>query len=160
MLLDPEINLIIFSFIFFAWLGGITFFGVRFFRFFKTLTKGVSEKDLKTLLTEILQEIKAVKEEKEKIKEAVEKLEKESISGIQKVGLVRYNPFSDTGGDQSFVLSLLDGDDNGIVITSLHSREQTRIFTKPVKKGSKVGYEFSKEEIEAINRAKKGRIKK
>lgn len=159
MLLSSQLQLIIFIFIF-AWLGGITFFGVRFLRFFKSLTKGSSEKDLKSLLTEILQEIKIVKEEKAKILERVEKQEEEGHFHFQKVGLVRYNPFSDTGGDQSFVLALLDGNDDGIVITSLHSRDQTRIFTKPVLKGKQLGYEFSKEEIEAVVRAKKGKAKK
>ncbi len=159
MLPNFEANLLIILVIF-AWLAGITFFVIRFLNFFKKLTKGVSDKDFKSILTEILQETKQAKEEKEKIAKKIEKIEKESDDSFQKIGLVRYNPFSDTGGDQSFVLVLLDGNDDGVVITSLHSREQTRIFTKPVQKGTQSGYEFSKEEIEAINRAKKSRIKK
>lgn len=159
MLPSSQMNLI-FYLVIFAWLGAITFFGARFLIFFKKLTKGASEKDLKTLLREILEDIRLLKEEKAKILEKVGKLEEENHFHFQKVGLVRYNPFSDTGGDQSFVLALLDGNDDGIVITSLHSRDQTRIFTKPVEKGKEKGYEFSKEEIEAIVRAKKGKAKK
>jgi len=144
----------------FVWLGVISFFLIRFLVFFKNLTKGVSEKDLKTILGEILENIRLANEEKNKIVEKLDKLEKDGYFHFQKFGLVRYNPFPDTGGDQSFVLALLDGNDDGVVITSLHSRDQTRIFTKPVEKGKEKGYEFSKEEIEAILRAKKGKTKK
>ena len=71
------------------------------------------------------------------------------------MGLVRYNPFAETGGDQSFCLSLLDGNNNGLVISSLHSRENTRIYAKPVKKGKAANYDLSTEEKEAVKKAKK-----
>lgn len=158
MLLNPTLVFFIFLFVF-AWLAGITFFGGRFFNSFKKLTEGVSEKDIKTLLEEILKKADLAQKENQKIRDELATLEKEKIFHLQKVGLLRYNPFADTGGDQSFVLALLDGKDDGIVITSLHSREQTRVFTKPVEKGKESGYEFSKEEIEAIIRAKKGKMK-
>ena len=158
MLLNSDLNLLVLIVIF-AWLTGITFFLFRFLRSFKKLTEGVSKKDLKVLLEEVLKKIEATEKESRKIFDQVEKLDKEKLFHLQKIGLVRYNPFSDTGGDQSFVLALLDGKDDGLVITSLHSREQTRVFTKPVDKGKESGYEFSKEEIEAIVRAKKGKIK-
>lgn len=74
---------------------------------------------------------------------------------LQKVGLVRFNPFAETGGDQSFCLALLDGEDSGLVISSLHSRETTRIYAKPVRKGKPVGYDFSAEEKQAVLKAKK-----
>lgn len=154
MLLSKDLNFYIF-FIIFTWLGAITFFGISFLRSFKKLTRGVSEKDLKSLLEEVLRQLELTRKQEEKILKRVEKEEEESKFHFQKVGLVRYNPFADTGGDQSFVLALLDGNNDGIVITSLHSREQTRIFTKPVEKGKPSGYEFSKEEAEAISRAKK-----
>jgi len=160
MLLSSEAGLLIFLLLF-AWLAGLTFFGFRFFRFFKKLTEKTSEKDLKSLLEEILGQIKLINKEKEELKEGLKRLDDQSVFNLQKVGLVRFNPFSDTGGNQSFVLALLDGNDNGLVITGLHSREQTRIFTKPVEKGKELGYEFSKEEIEAIVKAKKsGNLKK
>lgn len=142
-----------------AWLAGITFFGVRFINSFKKLTKDISDNDLKTLLEDILRKIDLTQKEARQILEKIEEIEKKGIFHFQKVGLVRYNPFSDTGGDQSFVLALLDGKDDGVIITSLHSRDQTRVFAKPIEKGKESGYEFSKEEIEAIVRAKKGKIK-
>jgi hypothetical protein len=74
---------------------------------------------------------------------------------MRRRGLVRFNPFAGTGGNQSFCLALLDGEDNGLVISSLHSREVTRIYAKPIKKGKSAGYQLSTEEIQAIKNAKK-----
>ena len=79
----------------------------------------------------------------------------ETKSHLQKLGFVRFNPFNDTGGDQSFCLAILNGHDTGIVISSLHSREQTRIYAKRIVAGKTEGVELSREEAEALNRALK-----
>ena len=71
---------------------------------------------------------------------------------IQKVGVVRYNPFADSGGDQSFAIALLDSLGNGVVISSLHSRSDTRVFAKPVQAGHS-RYPLSDEEQDAIKKA-------
>ena len=55
---------------------------------------------------------------------------------VQRVGLVRYNPFEDTGGNQSFALALLDADANGVMLTSLHSRQATRVYLRTIIGGS------------------------
>lgn len=69
---------------------------------------------------------------------------------------MRFNPFSQTGGNQSFSLALLDGNNDGIVISSLHNREETRVYAKIVKKGeSEKEMPFSDEEREAIRQALK-----
>lgn len=72
---------------------------------------------------------------------------------FQKFALVRFNPFEDTGGDQSFAVALLDGENNGIVISSLHSRSSTRVYAKEVKSGKSSLHQFSKEEKEAVEKA-------
>jgi hypothetical protein len=71
---------------------------------------------------------------------------------IQKVAIVRYNPFNDTGGDQSFAIALLDPLGNGAVVSSLHSRTDTRVFAKPIQSG-RSKYPLSDEEQEAIRKA-------
>jgi Protein of unknown function (DUF4446) len=71
---------------------------------------------------------------------------------IQKVGVIRYNPFSDTGGDQSFAIAMLDSLGNGIVLSSLHSRTDTRVFAKPVQ-GGRSKFQLSDEEQDAIKKA-------
>jgi hypothetical protein len=68
---------------------------------------------------------------------------------IQRVGVVRYNPFEDTGSNQSFVLAMLDARGDGFVLSSLHSRQATRMFLKPVSAG-KADSAVSEEEAEAI----------
>ena len=139
----------------FVWLVALT---VLFYRLIvkDRVSAGNSDgKDWGSVLEEISKEQKI---ETEKIGELIKKtdlLEKQAILHIQKVGLVRFNPFSDTGGDQSFTLAVLDGECSGIVITSLHSRDNTRIYAKPVEKGKPTGFDFSDEELEAIKRASK-----
>jgi hypothetical protein len=72
---------------------------------------------------------------------------------IHKVGIIRFNPFKDIGGDQSFALALLDGKNSGIVISSLHTREGTRIYSKPIIKGESEKYTLTEEEKQAIKTA-------
>lgn len=143
----------------FIWLVMITFFLVRFLGTFKKLTRGVSQKDLRVILEELLKELKESKEIGLELGKKIGELRKEGLEHFQKTGFVRYNPFSETGGNQSFVLALLDAQDNGFVLTSLHSREATRVFAKPVKAGKEDGFEFSKEEIQAILSATKRKSK-
>jgi hypothetical protein len=82
----------------------------------------------------------------------IENLEKISEKTIQKVGLIRFDPFNEMGGKQSFALAMLDDKDNGFVISSLFVKEGNRVFAKPVKNG-KSDYILSKEELEAISKA-------
>lgn len=93
-------------------------------------------------LTEILREVGRVDE-----------FRKQSLEYIQKVALKRYNPYQDTGGDQSFSVALLNRRGNGIVVTSLHSRSGTRVFAKPVAGGNAGKVELSKEEKEVVKEA-------
>jgi hypothetical protein len=83
----------------------------------------------------------------------LEKLEKEEPRFFQKLGLVRFNPFKEMGGDQSFSLALLDKENSGFIITSLNSRQGNRIFAKPLNKGNST-YQLSEEEKQAVEEAK------
>ena len=96
------------------------------------------------------------RELEEKIEEAflkIKNLENICEITIQKTGVVRFNPFNDIGGNQSFAIALLDAKNNGFVISSLFVKEGNRVYAKSVKEG-KSDYLLSKEEVEAINRAK------
>jgi hypothetical protein len=72
----------------------------------------------------------------------------------QKISIVRFNPFGDTGGDQSFSLAVLDAHDSGYVLTSIHGRQGTRVYVKPVDLG-KSKYTLSDEEQQALAQAVK-----
>lgn len=67
-----------------------------------------------------------------------------------KIQLVRYNPFEDVGGDQSFILCLLDNTNSGVIITSLHSRNNTRVYAKSIKNGESDNVALSREETKAL----------
>lgn len=82
-----------------------------------------------------------------------ENLPSVSVTGIQKIGLFRYNPFDDLGSDQSFSLSILDSTNSGVILTSLHHRNFTRIYAKPIKNGEGDSITLSKEEKSAIVKA-------
>jgi hypothetical protein len=79
-------------------------------------------------------------------------LEDRTLASVQHIGLVRFNPFEDTGSDQSFALALLDGRGDGLVISSLHGRGGTRIFAKEIQNGAS-RYTLSDEEAQAIRAA-------
>ena len=82
-------------------------------------------------------------------------IEGRSQRSLQHIGMVRFNPFEDTGSDQSFAIALLDNRRDGIVISSLHGRANTRLFAKPVANGASP-HHLSDEESEAIRVAVEG----
>jgi len=118
----------------------------------KIFFKGRKTKDLEEVIAEQLKRIKNIESDIEKLFKWNDDLQKIANISIQKVGVVRFNPFKDTGGDQSFAIALLDKDNNGLVISSLYSREGTRVYTKPIKDGNSK-YHLSEEEKEAIQKA-------
>lgn len=91
----------------------------------------------------------------ERLSQLHEYLEVRSRGSLQHVGLVRFNPFEDTGSDQSFAIALLDDRRDGIVLSSLHGRGQTRVFAKPVE-GGESKHTLSDEEAQAIRIAVEG----
>ncbi len=107
---------------------------------------------LDEILEQQLRRIDTLGERLDALNKLHHELEKITQRTIQKVGVVRYNPFSDTGGDQSFAIALLDGEGSGVVVSSLHSRTDTRVFAKPVQSG-RSRYPLSDEEQDAIRKA-------
>jgi len=139
--------------VFGIWLIAISLVLYRIFALFNKLTKGVEVTDLKKVLEKVLAQ--GTKNEKD-INELVRRVNAQEEDGklhIQKVGLVRFNPFKELGGDHSFSLSVLDGEGSGIVITSLHARDRTRVYMKRVLKGQ-CDIELSEEEKKALAKAK------
>ncbi len=104
------------------------------------------------ILDRQLKRIDSLSERHDALNKLHHELEELSHRTIQKVGIIRYNPFADTGGDQSFAIALLDSLGNGVVLSSLHSRTDTRVFAKPVQ-GGRSRYPLSDEEQDAIRKA-------
>ncbi len=106
-------------------------------------------KDLK----EVLKQFKSLEKKFSELSSKFEDLKNKQQFSVQKIGIIRFNPFSEVGGDQSFSAALLDAKDDGLVITSFYTRDGNRVYGKPIKKG-KSPYALSQEEIKAIEAAK------
>lgn len=85
-------------------------------------------------------------------REQLATLTAQAMHCLQQVGLVRFNPFADTGGDQSFALVLADAQGNGLILSSLHTRGLTRVYAKPLAGWSST-YPLTEEEHQAIRQA-------
>lgn len=101
---------------------------------------------------ELFEEFKRLKEENEIIKKEMRKMREREKESLRKVGIVRFNPFSDGGGNQSFSVAFLTEKGSGTVITSLYTKEGNRVYGKPVKDG-RSEYSLSEEEKKAISKA-------
>ena len=130
--------------------SGFYWLGKRILKF----THGTKTDNIIKVLDSVLSSETANKNDIKNLHKEIKNLEYESTFHIQKVGLIRFNPFKDLGGDHSFAIALLDKEDTGIIFTGLHTRERTRIYVKSVKKG-KAEYQLSSEEKKALEKAKK-----
>lgn len=139
----------------FIWILVLSFFLWRTLNHYNKLTRHTTAKDLKSVLEQLIQNVDEVRKRTNDLSKHTDRLSKDGLLHAQKVGLLRFNPFRDTGGDQSFILSILDGKDNGIVISSLHSRSGTRWYAKKVSGGLGVEHALSEEEQQAIKVASK-----
>lgn len=87
-------------------------------------------------------------------------INKLAFRSYHKIGMVRFNPFKDVGGDQSFAIALLNGKNNGITLSSLYSRDGARFYAKSIINGESTKYPLTQEEKEAIAIALKGEDRK
>ena len=101
-------------------------------------------------LEKYINELELIKKENNKIKDYYKKLDNKVAKCTQKIGLIRYSAFKDTGSDLSFALALLNEENTGIVLNGIYSMEMSNIFSKPVEKGVSK-YTLSEEEKQAIN---------
>jgi hypothetical protein len=138
----------------FIWLSVLSFFLAFLARRFYTREKGYGCQKLEKVVRALLSDRGKDQERIELNRKEIAVLEKQAKGFFQKMALSRYNPFNETGGNQSFSLALLDGENNGIVISSFHGREGTRLYTKQVIEG-RTDDSFSREEKSAIKEAMK-----
>ncbi|EKD58859.1 MAG: hypothetical protein ACD_56C00037G0004 [uncultured bacterium] len=117
------------------------------------LFSGKNAQDLESVILNHTREIADIDKEIQELFEISNKIHALTQKSIHKVGIIRFNPFKDIGGDQSFALALLDGKDSGLVISSLHTREGTRIYSKPITRGESEKYTLTDEEKAAIKSA-------
>ena len=115
-----------------------------------------SGKNVAKIIENYLKSVKDVEDHCFAIDAELKKVKKMAQESYQKLGFVRYNPFGDVGGNQSFCICMLDDKNSGFVISSIHSREGTRVYSKTVNVGASE-YNLSEEEKKAIELALKGK---
>ncbi|HPZ92289.1 MAG TPA: DUF4446 family protein [Bacillota bacterium] len=121
-------------------------------RTYRKLLDGVQGENLEKVLGEYVKRIERAERKQEALEDFIEDVHRQSQRYLQGVGVVRFDAFDDIGGRQSFALALLNGKGDGLVITSLYGREESRVYAKPIKGGASE-YALSKEEETAVQEA-------
>jgi biopolymer transport protein ExbB/TolQ len=116
------------------------------------LTRGKSGASLEDIITHNNHAIAQNQQVQEKQSQQISILQEKIQSTLQHVGIVRYNPFKETGGNQSFAIALTDEHKNGVVISSLYTRERVNVFAKPLENGGS-SFQLTAEEEQAIAKA-------
>lgn len=135
-----------------GWLGVLTYLALHERKFLTELFPRDTQGDVRDKLKEVIDEVGLTRQECQVLNKNVREAAKDGLRHIQRVAVLRYNPYADTGGDQSFSIALMDGRGDGVVLTSLHTRAGTRVYTKSVSKG-KSEIQLSKEEQEVVDKA-------
>lgn len=122
---------------------------VSYSKFMNKLGNG---NNLEEMMKEYIKRVNTVEAKNEEIISYCKVIDENIRRCSQKIGLVRYNAFKDTGSDLSFTLAILDDYNNGVVLNGIYARDSSNIYAKPVENGQSK-YVLSNEEKEAINRA-------
>lgn len=119
-------------------------------RRFESSLSQVEDGNVPAMLTDYLNRVQQVTRQTGQTEDRVAKLYENFPFLVRHVGLVRFSPFHDTGGDQSFSMAILDGRGDGVVLSALHSRHESKLYAKPVS-GRSSSYPLTEEEKRAID---------
>lgn len=108
--------------------------------------------DLEDVIDEFVKTARRLDERTKLIAQEIDNINEHLAKAIQRVHTVRFNPFKDQGGNQSFATCFMDENGDGLVISSLYSRDKVSVYAKPLKDG-KSEYELTQEEKESIDKA-------
>jgi hypothetical protein len=114
---------------------------------------GKKAESLENLMVDVLEKVENLKTTQEKINDHLTVADKRLDKSIRRIETVRFNPFVDAGSNQSFAMSFLNDEGDGVIISSLYARDRMSIFAKPIKAG-KSEFELSKEEQEVLKKSK------
>lgn len=124
----------------------------KIYKRYYNLIADFEESNLDYMLSELGRNLNLLEQKFADMEKVNQTLQETFAYAVQHVGLVRYNAFSDMGSDLSFSIALLDQNADGVVITSIYGRDESRIFAKPIKAKSST-YRLTEEENEAISKA-------
>lgn len=116
----------------------------------EALFAGKKVASIEELLLAHVQTLKTLDKDIQELYNISNQINRLAHRGFHKLGFVRFNPFKDVGGDQSFAIALLDGKNNGLTLSSLYGREGVRVYAKSISGGQAEKYPLTEEEKEAI----------
>lgn len=119
---------------------------------YASFMKGKDGRTLEASILERFEELDEVAQLSLKNRQEIKKIKEDMLDNLQKVGILRYDAFNEMGGNLSFALTLLDGNNSGYIINSMHSREGCYNYIKEIIKGESY-IELSEEEAESLERA-------
>ncbi|MDM0784135.1 DUF4446 family protein [Clostridium perfringens] len=119
---------------------------------FRKIMRGVNNKNLEELINSYLDKVEEVKKDSEETLETNKILKAQVEKCTQKVSVIRYKAFEDVGSDLSFSVALLDGENNGVILTGIYGRDYSTTYAKPIDKGIS-RYDLSEEELNVLNAA-------
>jgi len=146
------LQVVVFS-LFFIWLTVLSYFLYKTQKHYRNLTSGGNHHKLDEILDTLIEDDRNLKGEVAQAKKDIKEIVGKSKVHFQKLGIVRFNPFGRSGSDQSFVLALLNEENNGIVINFIYTHEGVRVYTKRVKAGKGVDHELTDEEKDAVDKS-------
>lgn len=140
----------------------LCFLAIRLFAKTKHITtqqdklfEGKDAQSLEAIIMKQSDDMLLMDKEIQELFEISNRIHQLALKSIHKVGVIRYNPFKEVGSNQSFAIALLDAKNNGTIISSLHSREGSRVYAKPIENGDSKLFPLTEEEKQAIVLAQK-----
>lgn len=124
----------------------------RFKKSYLALQTFAEGNSLDQYLREYLEEVKKIRQGLEMNEKRVERIGEKLRSSVDRVELIRYNAFEKMGSDLSFSIALLNQEGNGVVLSSINNREESRVYAKPISSGES-SYHLSEEEKQVIQKA-------
>lgn len=125
----------------------------RLNRRYQKMMEGTTGASLESILFQHIDTVKAATAKVAALEQESRRLDSRLKNCVQKLGVVRFNAFEDTGSDLSFAVALLDSNDDGVVFSSIYSRSESRVYAKPVTAGQST-YFLTAEEKRALSEAK------
>jgi len=119
---------------------------------YRKLMRGVTNKNLEELITTQLENIDKSNKTSEETLTKCNELSKKMNQCVQKIGIMRYKAFEDVGSDLSFSIAILDGNNDGVMLTGIYGRQESTTYAKPIDKGIS-RYDLSEEEVSVLNQA-------
>jgi len=149
-----DVYVIFLGLLFLSWLVFLTVSLIKMKAHYFHLTASTGKKKIDEILDSLIEGQKKLQVDFKDMRAVqIREIEK-AARHLQYVGLVRFNPFGTVGGEQSFVVALMDEEESGLILNFIYTKEGLRVYTKRVKKGVGVEYELSNEEVKAIKKSK------